>query len=62
MLADYRRLKEATGLASDPMLRLFERYCDRAAGAMDTMEWSWKFAGWEAVGNRVFWLGSGHRR
>jgi hypothetical protein len=26
------------------------------------MEWSWKFRGWTAVGNRVFWLGGSRRR
>lgn len=58
MLADYRRLKAATELAGDPVLSLFERYCARASDAMDTMEWSWKFSGWDTSDNRVFWLGS----
>jgi hypothetical protein len=62
MLADYRRLKAATGLVATPELSLFERYCRRAAPAMDAMEWSWKFSGWTSVANRVFWLGSSRHR
>ena len=61
MIADYRHLKAATALPPDPLLRVFERYCARAAAAMDAMEWSWKFSGWEGIGNRVFWLGSSRR-
>lgn len=62
MLADYRRLKAATGLVATPELNLFERYCRRAASAMDAMEWSWKFSGWTSSANRVFWLGASRHR
>ena len=58
----YRQLKSELGLPDDPVLGLFERYCARARGALDSMEWSWKLQGEQALANRVFWLGAGGRR
>src|SRR3954464_12624162 len=56
---EYRRLKSEVGLIDDPVLGLLERYCARARGALDSMEWSWKFEREQALANRVFWLGAG---
>jgi hypothetical protein len=58
-IEQYRQLKSELGLTHDPVLGLFERYCARARGALDSMEWSWKFQGEQALANRVFWLGAG---
>ncbi len=55
-------LKSEMVPASDPMLRLFESFCERAQEAQHAMEWSWKFVGSTIQSNRAFWLGAGERR
>ncbi|HEY0135152.1 MAG TPA: hypothetical protein VGB85_13785 [Nannocystis sp.] len=62
MTWEYHLLKRQLGLVDDPLLHLFERFCERAYAAMDTMEWSWKFSGSQVLANRVFWLGAGGHR
>lgn len=59
---EYRLLKRQLGIPQEPMLDLFERFCERAYDAMAAMEWSWKFAGQAIQSNRAFWLGAGGRR
>ncbi|MEP6713991.1 MAG: hypothetical protein ABJC09_00360 [Terriglobia bacterium] len=41
---------------------MFEAYCARSGGVLDSMEWSWKLQRDEALTNRVFWLGKGGHR
>jgi hypothetical protein len=55
---EYWFLKNEHGLTTDPLLHLFETFCQRAYGVMDAMEWSWKFQGRRCLANRMFWLGS----
>jgi len=59
---EYQHLKRQLGLPGDPLLDLFERFCERAHAALDTMEWSWKFSGPQVLADRVFWLGAGGHR
>lgn len=62
MTWEYQHLKRQLGLPGDPLLDLFERFCERAHAALDTMEWSWKFSGPQVLADRVFWLGAGGHR
>lgn len=56
---EYQLLKRRLGLPSDRLLSLFERFCERACVAMDSMEWSWKVLPDRMLDNRIFWLGAG---
>jgi hypothetical protein len=58
MCWEYSYLKRELGLPADPALDLFERFCERAYGVMDAMEWSWSFRAGTCRHNRVYWLGA----
>src|SRR6266540_4105366 len=62
MRPEYRFLKHEYGISGDPMLNLFERFCDQSQGIMDAMEWSWKFLGTKVRTNRALWLGKPDQR
>ena len=62
MLTEYRTLKRLHRLPADPLLTLFERYCDRAAPAFGAMEWSWKIMPDAVLANRIYWLGASDER
>ncbi len=59
---EYRFLKRELAIPADPLLGMFEDFCERAYDAMASMEWSWKLQGEDSLANRVFWLGSPDRR
>jgi len=61
MPREYEQLKRTSDVLDDPLLTVFERYCEEAATATDALEWSWKLVGWQALSNRVYWLGAGGR-
>ena len=58
---EYRSLKRRLAMPEEPLLNLFEGYCEAGLDTIEDMEWSCKVVGRTVYANRFAWLGRADR-